>query len=370
MSKYNVDEIRRKLKESQAGKFVDPDQFKPDKAKSPTEPIKYRFFILPPIIKGDELKSGVVKKSMDQFFISHANHWINDRPHPCPRVWSNDTCEICEFGFSLLREDENKKDEDKRRKIIKQWMPTTYYAVNIFFTNWKGNPEHLRNKIRWFDAPKTCFDQWTATLMKDDLGDPEDPEAYGVFFDENAAFVYELAVLRQGRQNSYKTSRFLPNGGKKVPMIKNADGSPNEAGLAKLLRLRHNLWDKINEPDPAKIHSIFMSMAHGDDVGDNDQGGFDRDDTVNDDAVKEEKRPASSKQQQDDDGDAPMDEAIDDSLADEAPLDDDETPQPSRKETPQKEASQRKASNTSTNIQTDDVDKDEIDELLSQLDDD
>ena len=75
-SKYDVNAIRQKLKQSMSGKFTDPDEFKPDKAKSTTEAIKYRFFVLPPLFKGDVLKSGTVARSMDQFFISHANHWI------------------------------------------------------------------------------------------------------------------------------------------------------------------------------------------------------------------------------------------------------------------------------------------------------
>ena len=166
MSKYDVNEIRKKLKQSQAGKFTDPDQFKPDKGKSKTEPIKYRFFVLPPILKGDALKSGDVKKSMEQFFVQHANHWINDRPYACPRVWEgDDTCKVCDFGFDLLREEEN-KEEERRRKIVKQWMPTTYNAVNIFFTNWKGNPEELRNKVKWYNSPQTCFAHWSAAMMK------------------------------------------------------------------------------------------------------------------------------------------------------------------------------------------------------------
>lgn len=377
MSKYDVNAIRQKLKQSMSGKFNDPDEFKPDKAKSTTEPIKYRFFVLPPLFKGDELKSGKVGKSMEQFFISHANHWINDKPYACPRVWGQgEECKICQFGFDLLKEEANQKDEDKRRKVIKQWMPTTYHMVNIFFTNWKGNPEDLRGKVKFFNASKTLFDQWTAALMRDDAGDPEDPQAYGVFFDENAGFVYELQVLKQGRQNSYKTSHFLPNGGNPQPMIKNKDGSANEEMLTKLLRLRHNLWDKIEEPDMTKISKIYNVMTHGDD-DDDESGGFDEDETQAAEpkaekpkSDKKDKKPAPAKDDDDDedvvthladddDDAAPepkADDDGDDSLADEAPLADDTDDDDKAKVT--------------AGGGDDDVNSDEIDDLLSQLDDD
>lgn len=370
MPKYDVDAIRQRLKQSQAGKFTDPDQFKPDKAKSATEAIKYRFFILPPLLKGDELKSGPVKKSMEQFFIAHANHWINDRPYPCPRVWDgDDTCKICEFGFDLLRDEANQKNEDKRRKIVKQWMPTTYYAVNIFFTGWKGNPEELRNKVKWFNAPKTCFDHWTSAIMKDDMGDPEDPEAFGIFYNESAAFVYELAVLKQGRQNSYKTSKFLPNAGKTVPMIKDKEGKPHKEGIPKLLRLRHNLWTKIETPDLAKIDKVFAILTVGDDSA--DDGGFDKDETSqkassNGSAESSKPKETTKKSTDDDDRDA-LDSVTestssdDDVLAGEMPIDDDDASETTKE--PAKEMATAGGGG-------DDVDSSEIDDLLSQLDDD
>ena len=339
MSKYDVQAIRNKLKSTMTGRFNDPDEFKPEKAASTTDPIKYRFFILPPLFKGDELKSGEVNKSMDQFFISHANHWINDKPHPCPRVWDGSECPVCKFGFDLLKEEENQRDEDKRRKIIRQWMPTTYHMVNIFFSTWKGNPEDLRGKVKFYNASKTLFDQWTSTLMRDDVGDPDDPQAYGVFFDENAAFTYELQVLKQGRQNSYKTSKFLPNGGKPTPMITAKSKKEQEEILTKLLRNRHNLWDKINQPDIEKLNSVFSVMTNGDDEP--DDGGFSSRSGFDEDEVTNNKPTVVSDSITDDDD-----------LSDESPME------------------EEKGSLVSANASSDDDDSNEIDDLLSQLDDD
>lgn len=358
MSKYDVQAIRNKLKSTMTGKYSDPDEFKPEKANSTTDPIKYRFFILPPLMKGDILKTGEVKKTMDQFFISHANHWINDKPYPCPRVWDGSDCKVCQFGFDLLKEEANQKDEDKRRKIIRQWMPTTYHMVNIFFPNWKGNPEELRGKVKFYNASKTLFDQWTTTLMRDDCGDPDDPQAFGIFFDENAAFTYELQVLKQGRQNSYKTSKFLPNGGEPVPMIKAKPGESNEEVLAKLLRSRHNLWDKVNMPDVEKLEKVFSIMTHGDD--DSDDGGFDQDESS---ARQVETRASTvaktakdvSKVVEDDDDDDDEDVVTHLSgsdLNDESPIE-------------EKEDKKSKAKK----VVEDDDDSSEIDDLLSQLDD-
>ena len=404
-SKYDVGAIRQKLKQSMSGKFSDPDEFRPDKAKSVSEPIKYRFFILPPLFKGDMLKSGTVEKSMDQFFLSHANHWINDKPYPCPRVWDHTECEICQFGFDLLKEEENRQDEDKRRKVIKEWMPTSYNMVNILFTQWKGNPEELRGKVKFYNASKTLFDQWTATLMRDDAGDAEDPHAYGIFFDENAGFAYELQVLKQGKQNSYKTSHFLSNGGVGIPMIKNKDGNSPTELLEKLLKLRHNLWDKIEIPDLAKNKKIFNTMTQGDD--EDSDGGFDQDETKtakpkpeklekqekqekpkskpkSEKSEKSKPKPddddddedvvthlsASSDDDDDDDNDAVSD--LKDSLDDESPLADADDDADDVKESPKgsPKRSPKGPSKGSPKEDAGDVSSDEIDDLLSQLDDD
>jgi hypothetical protein len=234
---YDVEAIRKKLKASMSGKFSDPDEFRPEKAKSQSEPVKYRFFFLPPLAMGDVLKSGKVNQGMEQFFISHANHWINDKPHPCPRVWGQgDKCPICNYGFDLLKDEIIKKDDNKRQAVIKQWMPTQYYMTNIFFLQTKENPEDLRGRVMFYNAPKTIIDICMACLMRDDAGDPESPEAFGVFFDENAGFPFELQVLKSGRNNSYKTSKFLAT---PRPMVRNQDGSANPKAISEVLARRH-----------------------------------------------------------------------------------------------------------------------------------
>lgn len=275
---YDVEAIRKKIKQSMAGKFSDPDEFRPEKAKSATEPVKYRFFVLPPLVEGDVLKSGKVARGMDsQFFVAHGNHWVNDKPYPCPRLAQTDRCPICDFGFDLLKDESVKNNDAKRQAILKQWMPTQYFMMNIFFANFKENPEDLRSRVMFYNAPKTVIDVCTACLMRDDAGDPESPEAFGVFYDENAAFPFELQVLKQGRNNSYKTSKFLAT---PRSIVRNNDGSMNPAGIAAALAARHNLHQKIEMPDMAKIQRVFEVMQNGDDSGFDGKAGFDADETT------------------------------------------------------------------------------------------
>lgn len=277
---YDINEIRNSIKKAVNGKFTDPDEFKPDKAKDGAE-LKYRFFILPPLRAGDVLKSGEVSQSMDNFFLTNGQHWINEKPHACPRVWDGSDCDVCQYGFDLLKECKEKKyGEDRKKSIVQTWMPSTYYMVNIFFTNWKGNPEDLRGKVKYYNAPKTCLDKWMATLMKDDKGDPEDPEAYGVFFDEANAFCFELVATKDGKSNGYKTSSFIKNNGVPVPMIMNEDRSANVAKLKQLLSLRIDLFSKVDTPDPSKIKRLANTLIHGDDEQERSSGGFDNDETA------------------------------------------------------------------------------------------
>lgn len=370
---YDVESIRKRLKKSMGGKFNDPDQFRPDNAKSATEPIKYRFFVLPPLMEGDELKTGTVGKTMDQFFVQHADHWVNSKPTPCPRVWENEECPICQFGFDLLREE---KDENKRREIVKVWMPSTYYMVNIFFTKWDGNPEELRGRVKFYNAPKTCFDIWTAALLRDDKGDEDEPQAHGVFFDESAAFQFQLESLKQGRNNSYKTSKFVTTDGIPIPML-GKKGSPNEAGIAKLLKLRHNLWDKIQVPDMDKVQRVYRVMIDADDEED-ESGGFDDDETI--DEAKEEKKETKTKDKAksktkdkkkdkkkeepvvDDDVIDDDDDVIDD-LPDKKPVTDDEDFVDDDDDKDDDATTDDDADNSA-------VGSSEIDSLLSQLEDD
>ena len=275
---YDVEAIRKKIKASMSGSRRDPDEFRPDKGK-PNETLNYRFYILPPINLGEMIGGGKTKakKAMEQFFIHHGNHWVADKPHACPRCYDNQKCPICDFGFGLLKDPKVKEDQAKKDSIRQTWMPTESHMMNIYFANDKVNPEDLRGRVMFYNAPRTVIDFCTTCLMREDAGDPENPQAWGVFFDESAAFPFQLEVTKSGRNNSYKTSKFLANA---RPLVKKADGTADTAAITKILEARHDLFAKIEVPDPAKIDRLYAVMLNGDDSGDDKKpGGFDSDET-------------------------------------------------------------------------------------------
>lgn len=275
---YDVEAIRKKIKQSMSGSRRDPDEFRPEKGK-PNETISYKFFILPPVGLGETVAGGKAKakRGMDQFFVHHGNHWVSDKPNPCPRCWDNQKCPICNFGFDLLKNEQIKADDARKQKVREQWMPTEAHMMNIYFPNDKANPEDLRGRVMFYNAPRTIIDICTTCLMREDAGDPENPQAWGVFFDESAAYPLLLEVTKSGRNNSYKTSKFLPN---PRPLAMKADRTADTAAIQKILDSRHDLFTKIEVPDMAKIERLFQVMSNGDDSGDDKKaGGFDADET-------------------------------------------------------------------------------------------
>lgn len=281
MSKYDIEAIRKRLKETQGGGHrADPDEFKPEKATNSIVQYRYRFFILPPFNSNDTIRSGKPTGDMGvQCFIQHGQHWVGNKPYACPRIYNNSECPLCSIGFELYKELKNERlDDDTRTKrkqaIGKRWMPSTFALANIYFLDYKGNPEALRNTVRFYNFPQSCVNIWEDTLTKDGPGDdPQEPEPYGVFFDEQNAYAFELAVHKQGKGNSYSNSKFLypprPIG-------------PDAKTIDLILRSRHDLFTKISMPDPAAIAKLADQLMQGDDAPVPVTGrGFDQDETDN-----------------------------------------------------------------------------------------
>lgn len=340
---YDINKIRKNIQDA-TSKKKDPDEFRP--ATASDKPIKYRFFVLPPLQDGDVLKTGPCNHSMENFFMRYGQHWVNDKPHSCPRVWDGSDCDICSVGFKLLKECKAKNLGDAHRQAIsKQWMPSQYYVVNVYFTNSKTNPEELRGQTKYYRAPKTVYEKWEETILKDDSGDEENPEAYGIFFDENAGFAFELVCTNGGRYNDYKQSKFISNNGVPQAMINN-DGQPDKAGIKALLKSRINLFEKLDLPDSEKIKRLASSMIDGDDEEDAG-GGFDADETQK--VIK----PGPSKIIEEDD-----DEPVSDKQTN---IKDDEEEEPTVK-------SSKKSKPEPKKVESSDDDED-IENLLGQLDD-
>jgi hypothetical protein len=367
---YDLDAIKRKLKEFD-GRKSDPDEFRPGKAEK-NKPLKYRFYILPGLLQGDKAKSGIVQKSMDLFFVSYGQHWVRNQPSACPRIWDGSDCELCDFGLKLLRDKE--LSDEERTKIRKDWLPSSNYVVNIYFPNTKINPEELRGKVMYYKAPKTLFDIWTACINRDAPDgsettsvDDEDAgssfEPYGVFFDENAAWQFELNVELNGKSNGYKSSKFVYGADKKpVPMIRNEDGSPSHKLIAKIMSERIDIWQRLEVPDRAKIKKLSQVLIHGDDEEDAApiRSSFDEDEEV-DNKPSKKSSPRQSIAEEDEEDQKP---SKNNKSSKSSSVDEEDDYKPPKKSKPE-EAKKKE----NTPWQGTDDDDEEIRSMMEQLDD-
>jgi len=337
---YDADAMRAKLKKQLGGRAPDPNEFRVPKVTNPSDLFKYRFYILPPISKGDKVVGGTANQDMDLFYLSDGAHWVNNKPHPCPRVISNDQeeCPMCKAGFELLAEVKAgpNNSEENRKAVTNQWLPQTNRIVNIYFPAVKSNSEELRGRVMWFKANKTLFDMWKEAMMRDDPGpDEDDPQAFGMFFDEQNAFLFNLVVNKDGVYNGYKQSRFITkdNQGQLAcgPIAVKADGSPDKKAIQAILDMRHDLYSKIEEPNQEQMRKLAIQLgglAEGDE-------GFDQDETSTGSRVsrtvpdtdKDEpkpRRPARQAAQVVAEADEDLEIPPHESLAHESPLDDEE----------------------------------------------
>lgn len=278
---YDIDKIRAQMKKL-AGKPQDPFEYRPPKAKA-GETIKHRFYVLPPLQKGDKCHGGAMTKDMgNAVCVKHGNHWVNNKPYACPRVLLEEECELCQAGFDLLSET---NDKDKRNAIVKQFLAQTSYAVNVYFPSIESNPEELRDKVLWFNAQKTIFDILHEALMRDNGGDEEDPQAFGVYYNEQNAFLFQIQIQQSGTYNDYRTSKFLAKIGP-MPIAVTKDKKPDDKKIQKILDSRHDLCLKVEQPNPKKIHQLCQVILHG--AEDVDEQPSEPPETETSDSVKNE----------------------------------------------------------------------------------
>ena len=271
MSDYDIAKVRKKLQEQKGSRFKDANEFRPPKADE-TQTLKYRFYILPPLNKGDKCADGVASQSMDLFYVVNGAHWVNNRTNACPRVHDEQPCDLCALGFELIGDTPDKK---QRSALAKQFLPRTQYAVNIYFPKDNVNPEDVAGKVMWMNAPKTLYDMWEACIMNDSEGDEDDKQAFGVFFDENAAYLFQLLVKKKNEWNDYSASKFIASAGKRPLAVK--DGKPLEARIVQILGQRHDLFTKFQARDPEAITKLTAAMKSGDPTPAG--AGFDEDET-------------------------------------------------------------------------------------------
>ncbi len=236
----------------------DPHEFKPGKP-----PGKFKFFVLPPLGKGDKCATGTCTATMEDFYVTHGEHWIDKRPYACPRVVDEDECSLCTVGFELLQEaKEAGADKKKRSEIAKIWLPRQTWIANIFFPAVKPNPEELHNKVMYYKVPKTIFDKFDECLCKDEIEDPDDPNAFGIFFyaDDDCEipggypFVLK-SVEKPGGFPDYGASKFLHT---KTPLVVTKSGKPATKVIEKIMGMRHDIWGKVAPRD----HKVLMDIVN------------------------------------------------------------------------------------------------------------
>lgn len=269
-SKYDIDAIRKKLKESKGR--IDPFEFRPPKAKD-DETLKYRFFILPPIATGDPINGGAASKSMDLFFVQNGYHFYGNKRYECPRVHDGEECPICSIGFDLLNDEQDKK---RRSAIASRFLARSAYAMNIYFPKDEVNPPNVAGKVMWFNASKTVYDLLDRCLMSDDAGDPADPQPHGIFFDEMGAYLFQLEVSKKGTWNNYDKSKFLVGFGKR-PIARNKAGEAITDRIQEILAQRHDLFSKFAPRNREELDEVAKRIINDDDGDENngDDAGFD-----------------------------------------------------------------------------------------------
>lgn len=231
---YDLESIRGKMRKRKGGKAKDPNEWRPDKAEA-GKPLKYKFFVLPPV------------DSMDLWYYEHGQHWIEKSSIECPRIHDGTNCPLCQFGFDLMKETE---DKEERRNIAKNYLASSRYAVNIYFPAVASTPQELRGKVMWFSMPQSVYSIMEEVIMRDSPADDAlEPEAHGIFFDPNNAYPFVLEVKKKGEFNSYESSHFI---NKSMPITK--------GDIAEILNQRHDIPSLYDNRDVNALQAIVDGL--------------------------------------------------------------------------------------------------------------
>lgn len=235
---YDLESIRGKMRKRKGGKAKDPNEWRPDKAEI-GKPLKWKFFILPPV------------ESMDIWYYEHGQHWIEKNVIECPRIHDGTSCPLCQFGFDLMKETEEK---DERRKIAKNYLASSRYAVNIYFPAVASTPTELRGKVMWFSMPQSVYAIMEEVIMRDPPdSDALEPEAHGIFFDPKSAFPFVLEAKKKGDFNSYESSHFI---NKNMPITKG-----NDEKIGAIIGQRHDIPSLFAERDIDPLQTIVDNIT-------------------------------------------------------------------------------------------------------------
>lgn len=286
-----LDKVRAKMQERKGGFKQDANEWRAPKVAD-GDKFKARAFILPPLAKGDKCAGGVSAHDMDElWFIPVGDHWVNKKKYPCPRVYDGAECPMCNFGFSLLSETQ---DKNARKEISKTYLPRTMYAINLYFPPVKSNPSDLQGKVMFHALPKTIYDHLEECITRNDAGDDEaDPQPWGIFYDPEQALPLAVNITHKGGFNNYESTKLLPN-----PVAL----AESEAEIANILAMRHDLMAKYpprSKDNLAKLQKAVDELLNGGNDETPADGGFDSDEKAaaptKEVEVEEEEAPAPPK---------------------------------------------------------------------------
>lgn len=282
--------VRKKLQDKQGSKFkADPTQWKPPTV-GPTETKSYKFIILPPLSKGDpcwtDAGPGTSKSITDMgdlYYYQAGQHWIDKRPYECPRIHDEAECPICQLGFDLMAETE---DKDTRSRIAKNYLSKNNQVVNIYFLDVQSNPEDVRGKVFWFSiSQKGVFDRFSECINRDEseaAGDtPEEAKAWGLFYMPDQCYVFNLIIKQKNKYNDYGDSKFLPS---TRGYLATANGKPDVEKIRTILNSRHDLSAKFSPRDRVKLQELTQKLMSAGSEPANESGGWNEQESPQDKA--------------------------------------------------------------------------------------
>jgi len=234
---YDLEAIRAQMRKKKGGGSRDPNEWRPDKADV-GKPLKYKFFVLPPT------------DTMSLWYYEHGAHWINNQFLECPRLHDGVPCPLCQLGFDLMKET---NDKQERSAIAKKFLSSSRYAVNIYFPAVESTPQNLRGKVMWFSMPQGVYNICEEVIMRDAPEAALEPEAFGIFYDPNNALPFMLEAKKKGDYNNYESSHFVV---KHMPITK---GGPDK--IAAILKQRHDLPTIFAERDLARLEEIAVQLG-------------------------------------------------------------------------------------------------------------
>ncbi len=215
-------------------------------------------------------------------WVEYGLHWLNSRPHACPRINGGPTCPLCELGFDLHKVSADPAD---KKDIIQTYMPSVKYLVNVYFPDNDQTPEDLRGSVRWISMPKTIKDIMEKTLLRDDDGgDADKPLPYGAFYltgaeevsDNTGGYTFCMEIRHKGGYNDYEKSEFLARTMR--PLAGKSDGTPDMEKISEILAQRHDLYQKMDSVDMEQLQQITNTKL-GALSGEPASSGFDVDES-------------------------------------------------------------------------------------------